>query len=242
MYSYDLGINHRINRATTVFANYNHAFQAPDIDRFFNFGGSFNTFIDPAISRTINIGFNHSRDDNRLKVTLFRANLTNEIYYESTSFTNTNIDRSHKYGLEIEESYDFSNKLTAALNYAYIRAIIDSENSGGGAFNGKELPGVSNHSASLSLNYHSSEKSTYGVNYTYRSEAYAANDFANSFTQKQRAFNSTDLSYSYQMNKVLLSAKIANIFNYVNGIWIKDDNIYPVNFSRNFELGMKVEI
>lgn len=240
--SYDAGINHRYNKATTIFANYNHAFQAPDIDRFFNFGGSFNAFIDPAIAKTINIGINHSQGDNHLKLTLFRANVENEIYFDSATFINTNIDRSHKYGLEIQNNHNFGMKLTASINYAYTRAIIDSEDSGAGSYDGKNVPGVSNHTATITVGYRPSAKSSYNINHSYRSEAYAANDFTNSFTQKQRAYNSTDLGYSYQMKRVRLSAKIANIFKYSNGIGIRDDVIYPVNFTRNIELGIKVNL
>jgi iron complex outermembrane receptor protein len=242
--SYDIGINHRYNSTTSLFGNYNLAFQAPDIDRFFSTDWvtmitSFNTFIDPAISKTINIGINHKQGDNRLKLTLFRTNLENEIYLEPITYSNTNIDRSHKYGVEIEDSHQFNKAVTASINYAYTRAIIDSEDSGAGAYDGKELPGVSNHNATISVSYRPSVRSTYNINHTYRSTAYAANDFANTFTQKQRAFNSTDIGYSYQMQKTRLSIKITNLLNNAHGLWVADDVVYPVNFTRNIELGLK---
>jgi iron complex outermembrane receptor protein len=35
---------------------------------------------------------------------------------------------------------------------------------------------------------------------------------------------------------------VDNLFEQSNGIWIRDDAIYPVNFTRNWRLGMKVEL
>ena len=237
----DIGVNHRYSEALSIFVNYNRAFQAPDIDRFFNYGGAFNTFIDPAQTKTINLGVNHSMTNNKLKLTLFHVDLKNEIYYYSAGSTNTNIDESHKYGVEIQEQHTFGKNLTGSINYAYTRAIIDSEDSGNGTYNGKEVPGVPNHTATLALNYRPSSRSSYSLSHAYRSETYAANDFENSLSQKQRAFNSTDLGYSYQLKKIKLTARISNLFNHANGLWIRNDQVYPVNFTRNVQLGIKTE-
>ena len=38
-----------------------------------------------------------------------------------------------------------------------------------------------------------------------------------------------------------LFAKIQNLLDEDNGLWIKDDNIYPVNFERTYYAGMKVK-
>jgi iron complex outermembrane receptor protein len=97
--AWDIGINHRLDTQLSLFANYNQAFQTPDIDRFFNFDGTFNAFIAPAESRTVNVGLNHVTPANRLKLALFHADLDDEIYFNILTFTNTNLDKTHKYGL-----------------------------------------------------------------------------------------------------------------------------------------------
>lgn len=244
--AYDIGISHRYNEGLSVFANYNTAFQAPDIDRFFTtdwvtMTTSFNGFIEPAKSQTLNIGLNRERSDSRIKLTGFYSKLTNEIYYYQTgpwSGLNTNIDKSHKYGLELQALKQLNQRFSTSLNYAYTRAMIDSEDSAAGAYDGNDLPGVSAHTATLSLDYRPGERSRVHFSHTYRSETYAAEDFGNDFEQKQAAYHSTDASYHYNLGKMELFAKVENLFGRANGLWINDDAIYPVNFTTNWRVGV----
>ncbi len=237
--AWDIGVNQRVDGQLSLFANFNRAFQAPDIDRFFNFGGAFNGFITPAISRTFNLGLNHVTPNNRLKFTVFRANLDHEIYFNPLTFTNTNLDQTRKYGLELQDTWRPLETLTANLNYTWTRALIDQENDGGGTFNHKALPGVPRHGLVLGLAWQASPAASLGLTHTWRSNAYAAEDFANTFNQKQGAFQSTDLSFSYQMKKMAWFAGVENLFERSNGFWVRDDAIYPVSFTRNWRLGMK---
>lgn len=248
--AWDLGVNHRLDERFSVFANVNRAFQAPDIDRFFtsfdewgNYTGpQFNGYIRPAISRTVNVGLNHITPANRLKLALYRANLDDEIYYYSSgpwSGYNTNLDKTHKYGLELQDTWRATDTLTATLNYTWTRAIIDQENEGGGAYNGKDLPGVPRHGVVLGFVWQASPATSLGLAHTWRSSAYAAEDFANEFSQKQAAYQSTDLALRYRLKNLEWFATVENLFEQSNGIWIRDDVIYPVNFTRNWRLGMK---
>jgi len=242
--AWDVGINHRLDKQLSLFANYNQAFQAPDIDRFFNSGGTFNAFISPAESRTVNVGLNHVAQANRLKLTLFHASLENEIYYYSFGGTsyNTNLDKTHKYGLELQDTWQVARSLAASINYSYTRALIDRENGANGTYDGKDLPGVPRHGVNLGLNWRVSPASSLNLTHTWRTEAWAAGDFDNNNVQKQQAYQSTGFAYRYRHKQWEAFAAVDNVFEQSNGIWIRDDAIYPVNFSRNWRLGMKVDI
>jgi iron complex outermembrane recepter protein len=251
--AYDLGVNYQLDEISSFFANYNRSYQAPDIDRFFastwvNNGGTwtstttFNGFIEPAKVNNYTIGYNNILDYNKFKLSLFRADLKNEIYYYNVGFVsrNTNIDESHKYGVELFDKYLINDNLYTSANYSYIIAKIDEENEGNGAYNGKDLPGVSKHNITVNLGYNINNINTV-LSHTYRNSAYAANDFANNFTQKQEAYNSTDLGTTYTYQNLELFAKIQNLLDEDNGLWISDDAIYPVNFERTYYAGMKVK-
>jgi iron complex outermembrane receptor protein len=248
--SWDLGFNYRLDPRTSVFANYNRGFQAPDIDRFFNlFSGTFNGFIAPAVSHTLNLGLNHSNQSNRFKATLFHARLDNEIYYFDTGNTNTsyntNLDRTHKYGLELHDDWRVTETLSANLNYAWTRAIIDHENEGGGTFDGKDLPGVPRHNATLGLGWQATPAAHVQLTHTWRGGAIAVGDFANSLNQRQAVYQSTDFAVRYRSGNFEWSGGVDNLFERKNGLWVKSVNnpgsadIYPVNFTRNWRLGMK---
>lgn len=248
--AWDIGINHQYNQELSVFANLNQGFQAPDIDRFFASDYSkfplpptveFNGFIKPAKSKTLNIGLNHVTERNKLKVTSFYSKLKNEIYYYNYNYANvnTNIDKSYKYGLEIQDSIQATPELLARVNYAWIRAKIDKEDKNNGAYNGKKLPGVSEHSITAGVDYKIVKDGTLSLTQNWRSRAYAANDFENNFDQKQKAYNTTDLGYSHKIDKFTLYAQVNNIFDKKNGLWIRDDAIYPVNFTRVWYAGVR---
>ncbi|KLE01367.1 TonB-dependent receptor [Aliarcobacter butzleri] len=246
--AYDLGANYILNETSSIFANYNRSFLAPDIDRFFyrDFSNnvSFNGFIEPTKVHNYTVGYNNIQKNNKLKISLFRAELNNEMYFEPTSFKNTNIDESHKYGIEIFDKLNINENLYTSFNYSYIIAKIDEENEGNGSYNDKNLPGVSKHNATVNLGYEINKVNTV-LSHTYRSSTYAANDFGNNFNEKQEHYHSTDLAISYIYKNVELFGKIQNIFDQRNGLWVANnwgssDTVYPVNFERTFFTGMKV--
>ncbi|WP_419233688.1 TonB-dependent receptor [Aliarcobacter cryaerophilus] len=239
--AYDFGVNYVIDENQSVFSNYNRSFQTPDIDRFFDaFAGTFNGFIEPAKVDNYTVGYNNIQKNNKLKISLFRSELKNEIYvYQVLGYKNTNIDKSHKYGLEIYDKFLITDELFTSLNYSYIRAKIDNENEGNGAYNGKDLPGVPKHNLTVGLGYDFYKFSTL-LSHTYKSSAYAINDFKNDFKQKQEAYHSTDFSISFKHKELEIFGKIKNLFDQKNALWVQDDSIYPVNFERTFFAGMKV--
>ena len=247
--AYDFGVNYALTQNQSIFANYNRGFQAPDIDRFFStdwttMATTFNGFIEPAKVNTYTLGYNNFQENNKLKIALFRANLKNEIYFYNTGnwmipSYNTNIDKSHKYGLEVYDKLLINENLYTSLNYSYIKAKIDRENEGNGVYDGKDLPGVSKHNLTLGLGYDFYKFSTF-LSHSYKSSAYAINDFKNDFKQKQEAYHSTDFSVSFKHKELEIFGKIQNLFDQKNGLWVQDDSIYPVNFERTFFAGMKV--
>ena len=241
--AFDIGANFKLNTETSLFANFNKAFQAPDIDRFFGFGFGFNPEIGPAKSKTLNIGLNHVLSNNRFKATTFYSKLNDEIFYNSTlNFgTNTNIDKSHKYGLELQDHFKINDDLSLGLIYNYTRAIVDLENDGTVAIKNKDLPGVPKHTVVANLNYQFLEHANLNLNHTWRAKAYAFNDFQNNFQQKQDSYNTTNLALSYQFKNYNLFASVNNIFEQENSIQVQDDAIYPVDFVRTWRVGLRAD-
>ena len=258
--AYDLGFNRTLNDNLSIFSNFNYAFLAPDVDRFFNYDGEFNGFISPTRTQTLNLGLNHVTSNNKLKATVFGMKLKKEQFYNPKTYVNTNIDKSHKYELELQNTYNFNNALSTTFNYVYTQAIIDrierfSELTCSDFCDGKFLPGVSDHNITLGINYKPTSKSRIVLAQNYRSEAYALDDFSNSFSQKNSAYTSTDVSYSYTHKtdggkslfnwwasgprQVEFIAKVDNLFDQINGLWLYDDAIYPTKFTRNISLRAK---
>lgn len=244
--AWEVGVNHQHSEQLSAFANFVSGYQAPDIDRFFAYDFStfqtvFNGFIDPAKHKTVNLGVNHLTAKNKAKVTFFYSHLKNEIFLDPFTFDNTNIDKSYKYGLELQNRWQVTEQFGANFNYSYTLAKIDKEDRGNGAFNGKKIPGVSPHVASLGLTYQVTDKDTVSLSETFRSKAYAINDFENNFSQKQRAYSTTDIGYQHKIDNMTLYAQVNNLFDQRNGLWVEDDAIYPVNFTRTWYVGVRAK-
>lgn len=168
--------------------------------------------------------------------------MRNEIYLVPIVFetaVNTNLDKSHKYGLELQDRFQVTQDLSARVNYAYTVAKIDREDEGNGAYNGKKLPGVSAHSITAGLDYRVLANGTLSLTQNWRSRAYAMEDFAN-VQRKQKAFNSTDIGYSHNFDQFTLFAHVSNVFDKKNGVSMSDDVIYPVNFTRTWHAGARI--
>jgi iron complex outermembrane receptor protein len=237
--AWDIGANWQVGPALSVFANHARAFQAPDIDRFFDFGGAFNAFIDPARSRTSTVGLHHVTARNRAQLSAFYADLDDEIYLVPGIFLNTNIDQSHKYGLELQDDWQLGDTVATSLNYAWTRAIIDREDQGGGAFDGKDLPGVPRHGLTVTVSWQIDDRTVVAATHAWRSSAYAMNDFSNDNVQRQAAYAGTGVSARYRVRDELeLLAAIDNLFERKNGLWVDDDAIYPVDFARSWRVGL----
>lgn len=250
LFGAELGYNYTFDKANSVFLNYAHAYQAPDIDRFFNrdwFGTvTFNGFISPMKTDSFTLGFNNITPLNKFKISLFYVDLKDEIYYfADPSFMNsknTNIDKSYKYGLDIYDKWLITDEFNIALNYNFVKAVIDKELEGGNDYSDNDLPGVSNHNIKATLSYLPTKNTILSLTQVYRSEAYAANDFNNNFAQKQDAYIYTDISATYTRDNLELFAKINNLFNQKNGLWIEDNVIYPINFTTTAIAGFKLKI
>jgi iron complex outermembrane recepter protein len=247
--AWDIGANYRFSQTLSAFANYNKSYQAPDIDRFFaqDFSGfpivttQFNGFIKPAEAKTLNIGINHLTTRNRFKITAFYADVNNEFFLLKPVFFNRNLDKSHKYGIEIQDFFKLNRQLNASIIYNYTRAIVDRENDDGNVIRNKELPGAPKHTVVANLNYQFLNAMNVNLNHTWRAKAYAFDDFQNNFNQRQDSYNSTNIAVNYQYKNLNFFTAVNNIFAQENAIQVQDDAIYPIDFVRTWRVGMRAD-
>ena len=249
--AFDIGVNTSLNPNITIFTNYNQAFQAPLIDRFFIYdytnGQKFNGFMNPSKSRTFNVGLNYLTGNSKTKVTLYRSNVKDEMFLCKQASAsdcgqygdNLNLDKSHKQGLELQNKYIISPKWATNLNYAYTDAKIDSDDKGNGALNGKTNPMTSKHNISASVIYSFNDNANMMLTQKYRSKAFAEEDYANAFTKKQKEYNSTNFNFSYDANDDLsFTFDVENLFKNSYGTRLRDNVIYPGNSTRNIKAGL----
>ena len=241
--AYDFGYNYKLSRISSIFLNLNQSFQAPDIDRFFNaFTNTFNGFIKPMRVRTVNAGYSYIGYPNKFKFSAFYSYINDEIYYNGLTYTNTNLDKTRKYGLELYDKYNLRYNLFATLNYAFVNTNI-RENLSDPTIEGKEIPGVSKHNIKLALGYNPTHRISLSLSHVYKSRAYAMSDFDENFG-KMDAYNSTDFMVSYKYKKFEFFAKVMNLFDRENALFVDDGfslGVYPINYERTFMIGVNAK-
>lgn len=254
LYAYEMGYSYLLDAEQSLFVHYGHAFQFPDLDRItlvdftwpYTDPTRFNGFLNPMKTDTYTIGYTKIDGETKIKASLYYVQLKDEIYFYSndlawiaTLTSNTNIEKSHKYGLDLSYLRTLNDQWKMGLGYNYVKAIIDDEKIDGKDFSGNELPGVSNHSAQATLTYMPNEHTSVALSEVYRSKAYAQLDFGNDFTQKQDAYYSTNMIVNYAKDNYEVFVTINNLFDHTNGVWIRDNQIYPVDFKRTVSAGIK---
>ena len=254
LYGVEAAYNHKLGANDSVQFSYAHGYQSPDIDRFFATvypppdykpQVGFNGFIDPMKSDSFTLGYTRITTTNKLKLSAYYIRLQDEIYLYSDSenfiFNNTNIDKSHKFGFDLYDRWVVNENLSATLNYNFVQAIIDEEKESAKDYSGNTLPGVSEHNVKLTLTYLPNSHTSLSFVQLYRSDAYAMNDFGNDFAQKQDAYMSSDITVSYTQKKWEAFARISNLFNQKNGLWVQDDAIYPTNYTSTAVAGVTLK-
>ncbi len=245
--AYDIGYNHKLTDNSSLFININHSFETPDVDRFFSFDFStgaytFNSFIKPAKVNNYDIGYNYFKYPHKFKIRFFYTNVRNEIYYNSKTWQNTNLDKTRKDGFEIDEKYNIHYNLFVKLNYTYMDTKI-LKNSSDLSIEGNSIPGVSKHNLKLSVGYNPNYKTTLLVTHIYKSKSYAMSDFDESYG-KMQSYNSTDFSVNYRYNKFNLFAKVNNIFDKKNAVFADSGyslGVYPTNYERTVMFGASIK-
>ena len=236
--AFNLGASYLFNSQQSIYANYNESFLAPNVDRFFNYGGTFNGFIESQKAKTTTLGFKNKNNTYAATAEAFYIDLDNEIYYNSTTYQNTNIDQSHKYGLNIQLDKSWG-QLNTHLNYNFVKAIIDEENS----LSSKTLPGVSSHTLTFGADYRFSSSiisalPNHSIQFAQKltSKTYAMDDFDNS-EGTFNGYRSTDVSYRITNQTFSIQAGINNLFDQANGLYLESWAglvVYPTNYERTF--------
>ncbi len=246
--SYNAAINYSLTKTDALFSSYAHAYQSPDIDRFFTtvydpvtytpIGTAFNGFINTMTMDTYSIGYKHLDDGFKVKAEVYYADLKNEIYYNSAKFINTNYDASAKHGVELTVDNDFG-LFYSHINYVYTatQTHVDAQ-----AYQISAQPehivlatiGKTFTSSLLPLPYH-----LVSVSHKYQSDSYAQDDFDNSLG-RQQSYNASSFNYQLSDHRHwAVDFAILNLFDVANGQFVDfglaQPIVYPTNYQRTFQ-------
>ncbi len=155
---------------------------------------------------TYEIGTEYSSGGFVSSFSLYRLKLEDEISFDSSGYTNINLDETERNGVSINLLYGLTDNLILSGTYDYTDSQISS-----GPFDGNVLPLVPENRVSLIADY-SIEDATFRIEGVYVDEQYFGSDFSNGF-EKMNAYTVFNLSANYQFDKMSLNVRLNNLLN-----------------------------
>ncbi len=243
----EIGISYLFGEGSNVYYNYNKGFRFPKSDEFMSLTtGVVNEELLPQKSEHHQIGINYQLNQ-RLKLgcCLFRLDTTDEIYYDNTVYQNLNYDgKIRRDGVETGLSLNALDWLTLKGTYTFTEAAFES-----GTYDGKNFPGVPEHSYALS-SIVKIESFSFWASLHGAGTSYFVSDWDNSIQGEERrmaGYNVLDVKASYGHKSFQFFAGINNVLNEeyeeyaIEGInndtWAYEPAYYP-SPGRNFFAGL----
>lgn len=175
------GMNYRYSNNSYFYVNYSEGFRYPVMDELFSFfTNTIITDLKPQQSDNIELGFRHYLTDwLYTTINFFRLDTEDEIFFNPSTFSNANLDgETRREGIEMVLGFDLAN-IDLTGTYTYRKSEIR-----GGVFEGKEVPNVPNHQASIDAAWYLMDNWTVVVSGVYAGERYLESDYANFFPKQ----------------------------------------------------------
>jgi len=249
MEAYNTGLTYSYTEGGNVFLNLSKSFRFPEVDEFTYTDSSWqqqlNANLKPQSSINYSLGLRHKFSELLgVSVSLFRMNVMNELYYNSTggpnlAGQNENYDRTVHEGFEGNLNSKLNSMVSIFGNYTFTNAYFD-----GGGYSQNEIPLVPRHKGSIGLKFILPKDIALNIVGNYVGKRYFLNDQANA----QSRLNGymvvdTNLSWKYKDLTIvfginnLLDKQYAEYAGYAfNSTTLTNDKFYYPSPGRNFSL------
>ena len=245
---FSAGLTFLYSGNSSLFVRANRSFRFPLTDEFILYdylnGLQFvNADLKPQRGRHYEMGIRHYFAKNiQGNVTLFRAEIKDEIFFNPDTFENTNHPKTLHQGIEIGSKADFWGKLTVFGNYTYEKTRFEKD-----PYKSNDVPAVPRHKANFGFRvYDFIPRLIFSADYNYVGASYVISDQANSL-KKLDDYSTIDLKLSYAVKNVEAFFGLNNLINEeyseygVAGGGGTTRNFYPAP-ERNWLLGVKIDI
>jgi len=199
--AYTGGITFLYGDGSSLFARVNRSFRFPLTDELIVFdylSGEIlvNQDLKPQTGKHYETGIRHFfTPDIEANLTLFRAEIENEIFFNPETFTNSNHPETLHHGIEIGGQAGLFEKLTLYGNFTYIKATFEKE-----PFKNKDVPAVPRYRANAGFRIHDLVPGlAFSADYNYVGSSYAISDQANTYEKLDSYYTvNARLSYAWK--------------------------------------------
>jgi iron complex outermembrane receptor protein len=210
--AYTAGLTWLYSGKSSLFARVNRSFRFPLTDElvvFDYFAGTIrvNSDLKPQNGRHYEMGIKHFITPKlQVNLTLYRADINHEIYFNRLTFANENYDETLHQGIEAGAKADLFDRIMLFGNYTYERATFS-----GGIFDGDDLPAVPRNKFNAGFQLHDVYPGlVFSAVYNYAGSSYLISDQANRF-EKLEDYYTIDVRVSYTRKKIRAFVGVNNL-------------------------------
>jgi iron complex outermembrane receptor protein len=216
--AYVAGLNYVYTGQSSAFIRVNRSFRFPNTDELIEFDQftgqpKVNADLKPQTGVHVDLGIRHFLTPSiQANVTLFRAKIENEIYFDPNPSpfmgTNANYPETLHQGVEIGGKADLFERLTFFGNYTYEEAVFEE-----GLYDGKDIPAVPRNKFNLGFRIHDVVPGAlFTAVYNYAGASFLISDLGNQFP-KLESYYTIDLRLSYAWKWINCFFGINNLTN-----------------------------
>lgn len=222
VYAYDAGLRQPLGSLFSLYGKFGRSFRIATLDENYNqFGGPFFDsmvkILEPQIAHTGELGLDYQQGSVRARASLYRINLDNEISFINIDpflfFANINLPPTRRQGAELEGSWAVTDSIDLFGNYTYTDAYFRRGSFGGVDVSGNAIPLVPRHKVSAGGVFRVGSRTRLAATMNYVGEQLFDNDQANTATRRMPDYMTVDLKVTHQLNKLLLSMAVNNLFD-----------------------------
>lgn len=193
----------------SLFAKFSQSFRFPAVDEFFSVWTGMNTNLVHQKADEYEIGIKNILLNKMLyfKCSLYRMNITNEIYYNSFTWKNENYEKTRHEGLELEIKYMPLSSISLFANHTYLKSRFKNGN-----FNKNQIPGVPKNKDILGITIKPTQNLTISIVGNYIGESYFIGDLDNA-AKPLMPYIITDTEVELKKGNLSASFGVNNVFN-----------------------------
>jgi iron complex outermembrane receptor protein len=208
--AWEAALRHNFSPALALYGKLGASFRVASVDEIYSqFGGpvfdSIITPLEPQTSRDHEIGLEYKSSSGRIRASLYRMDLRNEIHFNAVTFSNMNLSPTRREGVELEGDRKLSERFDLFASYTHARAVFREGIYNGFDANflpisvdlsGKNVPLVPRNSAKLGLTWRLADKTRLSGALAYVGRQYFDNDQSNTFPGQMASFVTADAKLS----------------------------------------------
>lgn len=202
---FSLGYSHDLDNVK-LYARADQNFRYPTVEEHTNVPFGEDPGLDTQTGVSVELGLEYRAYQNRLRATLYRIDLNNEIGFDSSS-ANINLAATRRHGLMLEAGRQWSGSIATSVSFTALDAEISD-----GEFEGSQLPLVPKRTIRLDGSYRYNPELLFGLEIIAVSEQVLGGDFANQL-EKLDANNVVNAQATYDRDNWGLGFRINNLFN-----------------------------